>query len=530
MERSEERRYEALSPFELKNKLVELAKHRGERMMLNAGRGNPNWVALEPREAFFRLGLFAVAESRRTGSDGFGGLPKKRGIASRLDAFLAANGGTAGAGLLGEGIAYCRDTFHLDPDLLVGEWVDGVLGDHYPLPPRMLPHAERIVHTHLARELLGDGAGARFDLFAVEGATAGIAYVFQSLVHSRLLAPGDCIALGTPIFTPYLEVPRLPEYALEMIEVAQDESMGWRYPAAEIDKLLDPRVKAFLVVNPSNPTAVAIDPTTLARIGEIVNGPRPDLILITDDVYAPFVDGFRSLAAVAPRNTIALYSFSKFWGATGLRLGVVAIHESSALDARIARMPAATQDAFRTRYGPVSLDPARLKLIDRMVADSRAIGLNHTAGLSTPQQIQMTLIALAGLLDAAGARKHAARELVRRRWESLHRGAGLAVPDSPGLTRYYATLDIPALARERHGADFADWLVASFEPIDFVVRLADERGVVLMDGGGFDAPRMSVRVSLANLPDESYEPIGRAISEQLAECHARWRSEREGGI
>ena len=56
MDRSEERRYEGLSPFELKNKLVELAKHRGERMMLNAGRGNPNWVALEPRAALLPPG------------------------------------------------------------------------------------------------------------------------------------------------------------------------------------------------------------------------------------------------------------------------------------------------------------------------------------------------------------------------------------------------------------------------------------------------------------------------------------------
>ena len=88
MERDEERRYEGLSPFELKNKLVELAKHRGERMMLNAGRGNPNWIALEPRAAFFRLGEFAVAEAERValGPD-FGGLPKKRGIAARLRAF-----------------------------------------------------------------------------------------------------------------------------------------------------------------------------------------------------------------------------------------------------------------------------------------------------------------------------------------------------------------------------------------------------------------------------------------------------------
>jgi aspartate 4-decarboxylase len=64
------------------------------------------------------------------------------------------------------------------------------------------------------------------------------------------------------------------------------------------------------------------------------------------------------------------------------------------------------------------------------------------------------------------------------------------------------------------------------EPIDFVVRLAEERGVVLMDGGGFDAPRMSVRVSLANLPDEAYEPIGRAIAGLLADYHAEW--ERSG--
>ena len=120
-------------------------------------------------------------------------------------------------------------------------------------------------------------------------------------MHSRLLAPGDCIALGVPIFTPYLEVPRLPEYRFELVEIVQDEAAGWRYPASQIDKLRDPRVKAFLAVNPSNPTAVAMDAATVARIGEIVRE-RPDLILITDDVYAPFVDGFRSLAAVAPRE------------------------------------------------------------------------------------------------------------------------------------------------------------------------------------------------------------------------------------
>jgi len=523
MERTEERRYEGLSPFELKNKLVELAKHRGERMMLNAGRGNPNWIALEPRAAYFRLGEFAVAEARRValGAD-FGGLPKKRGIAERLQAFLTERSGAPGNALLERGIDYAREAHAFEPDLLVGEWVDGILGDHYPLPVRMLAHAEELVRCHLVNELFaGDSTAGCYDLFAVEGASAGITYVFQSLVHSRLLAPGDCIALGVPIFTPYLEVPCLPEYRFELVEVAQDEAAGWRYPPAQIDKLRDPRVKAFLAVNPSNPTAVAMDPATVARIGEIVRD-RPDLIMITDDVYASFVDGFRSLAAVAPKNTILLYSFSKYWGATGLRLGVVGLHRSNALDARLAATSGDTLVSARARYRAVSTAPEAMKLIDRMVADSRAIGLNHTAGLSSPQQIQMVLFALDGLLDAAQGRKRAARAIVRARFERLYRGAELVPPDDPLLTHYYASLDIPALARTRYGAAFADWLMASFEPIDFVVRLAEERGIVLLDGGGFDAPKMSVRVSLANLPDDAYEPIGRGIAGLLADYHAQW--------
>ena len=530
MDRDEERRYERLSPFELKNRLVELAKHRGERVMLNAGRGNPNWVALEPRAAFHLLGEFALAEARRVGlGPDLGGLPAKCGMHLRLLDFLDARGAVAGAGLLRRGIAHAcaRHGFHAD--LLVGEWADGVLGDHYPLPVRMLAHAEVLVREHLVAELFGgDAAAGDFDWFAVEGASAGVAYLLQSLVHARLLAPGERIALAVPIFTPYLELPRLPEYRFEVVEVAQDEASGWRMPPAQIDKLRDPRVKAFLAVNPSNPTAVAIDPAAATQIARIARE-RPELILVTDDVYAPFVEGFRSLAAAAPRHTVVLYSFSKFWGATGLRLGVVGLHRDNALDARLAAASGEALAADRARYGAVSTAPERLKLIDRMVADSRAVGLNHTAGLSSPQQVQMSLLALDALLDAGGERKAAARAILKARFERLYEGVGLAPPDDARMTRYYATIDIPALARSRFGDGFARWLVRRFEPIDFVVRLAEEHGVVLLDGGGFDAPVMSVRVSLANLPDAAYAPVGRAIAALLADYHARWQARAVGG-
>jgi aspartate 4-decarboxylase len=280
-------------------------------------------------------------------------------------------------------------------------------------------------------------------------------------------------------------------------------------------------VKAFLAVNPSNPTAVAMDEATMELIATIARE-RPELIVITDDVYAPFVPRHRSLAAAAPRNTIVLYSFSKFWGATGLRLGVVGLHETNHLDARLTGGAPELTAAARARYGPVSTAPEELKFIDRLVADSRAIGLNHTAGLSTPQQVQMTLFALDALLDGKGARKGAARALVHARFRRLFEGAGLAPPDDPLHTHYYVSVDIPHLARTRYGSEFADWLKRSFEPIDFVVRLAEERGIVLLDGGGFEAPQMTVRISLANLPDEAYERIGRGIVELLADYHTQW--------
>ena len=76
--------FEKLSPFEIKDELIKLAKKTSKRTQsafLNAGRGNPNWIATTPREGYFLLGQFAVTESRRVMEDpaGLGGMPKAEG-------------------------------------------------------------------------------------------------------------------------------------------------------------------------------------------------------------------------------------------------------------------------------------------------------------------------------------------------------------------------------------------------------------------------------------------------------------------
>ncbi|MCU4434184.1 bifunctional aspartate transaminase/aspartate 4-decarboxylase, partial [Acinetobacter bereziniae] len=69
-------KYAKLSPFELKDELIALAQSHTDRMMLNAGRGNPNFLATIPRRAFFQLGLFSATESEFSFSympEGLGG-------------------------------------------------------------------------------------------------------------------------------------------------------------------------------------------------------------------------------------------------------------------------------------------------------------------------------------------------------------------------------------------------------------------------------------------------------------------------
>ncbi len=511
------RKFEALSPFEIKNELIELAKEgskTAQSAFLNAGRGNPNWIATEPREAFFLLGQFAITESKRVfdRSPGIGGMPQREDVASRLDAWLADHDDMPGAALLSEMVQFAVEKFSFDRDAFVHELVDSIIGDNYPVPDRMLVHNEQVVHEYLQWAMCGQPRPAgKFDLYAVEGGTAAMCYLFKSLKANRLLFPGDTIALGTPIFTPYLEMTHLEDYDLKVVQIAAPQENRFQYTDEEIKKLENPKIKAFFVVNPGNPTGMGMNKETIGKIVDLVKNKRPDLMLLTDDVYGTFVADFRSLMGELPRNTIGVYSYSKYFGCTGWRLGVIAVHEDNIFDEMIAKLPDEHVQALDKRYGPITLEPRKLKFIDRIVADSRDIGLNHTAGLSLPQQVMMTLFSLYELMDDEKAYQKACMEIVQKRFWKLVDGLGLELGPNASFDAYYGLIDFEFWARQNIGDEAVDFLKKNVHPLDLTFRLAEVHGIVLLNGGGFEAPQWSMRVSLANLPDEAYENIGRGV-------------------
>jgi aspartate 4-decarboxylase len=386
----------------------------------------------------------------------------------------------------------------------------------------MLKMSEEIIGKYIHTEMIGTYPFVgKFDMYALEGGTAAMTYLFASLKANHVINEGDTIALGMPIFTPYIEIPELSDYNLNTIHIDAPQSNKWQYTHEELDKLLDPKVKAFFLVNPSNPPSVKIDEDTLQYIAEIVKK-RPDLIILTDDVYATFADNFVSLFAICPYNTILVYSFSKYFGATGWRMGIVATHEDNIIDAAIAELPEAKSKQLDKRYSSITTAPRSLKFIDRLVADSRTVALNHTAGLSTPVQAQMTLFSIFCLMDEPGAYKAEMKRIVLRRKEALYRELGLPMPYDNNSVRYYHLLDLEELAEQMYGAEFVIWMLGRLKPNEALFRLAEETGVILLPGRGFGTPHPSWRVSLANLNEYDYANIGKAIRRLSQEYYEKF--------
>jgi aspartate 4-decarboxylase len=227
-----------------------------------------------------------------------------------------------------------------------------------------------------------------------------------------------------------------------------------------------------------------------------------------------------------PYNTLGVYSFSKYFGVTGWRLGTITLHEKNIFDKLLKELPDHLREELKMRYGALSTDPENVPFIDRIVADSRQVALNHTAGLSTPQQVQMAFFSTFALLDKENKYKKLTMDICKRRQRLLFKGLGLDLREDPYDAAYYTEFDLLEWALCYFGKEFADYLQANYKPVDILYRLAQESSIVLLSGAGFNGPEWSIRISLANLNDESYLMIGEYLGKVLKDYVDAWKSSK----
>jgi aspartate 4-decarboxylase len=300
----------------------------------------------------------------------------------------------------------------------------------------------------------------------------------------------------------------------------------WQYPKSEIDKLKDNSIKALFIVNPSNPPSIAIKDSTVDYIAKIVKKHNKDIMIISDDVYGTFVEGFSSIMKKIPYNTIGVYSFSKYFGVTGWRLGTIALHKDNVFDKLLKDLNKDKKERANRRYSPLSIHPEAIDFMDRLVADSRQVALNHTAGLSTPQQVQMALFSLFALTDKDNIYKNQIIQTLKRRKKLLYDGLGMEIVEDKNDASYYTQFDLMTWAKLNYDDDFVAYLKKKYKPVDILLKLAEESSIVLLSGGGFSGPEWSIRISLANLNDQDYTTIGRVIRKILKQYVIKWTKDK----
>ena len=341
-------------------------------------------------------------------------------------------------------------------------------------------------------------------------------YIFDSLEKNHLLNKGDKIALMTPIFTPYLEIPHLPHYDFDVInihanEVDENGIPTYQYTEEDLNKLKDTSIKALFIVNPNNPASIALNDKCRETLKDIVNNYNPNLMIITDDVYCTFVNNFRSVLSDLPYNTIGVYSLSKYFGVTGWRLGTIILNEDNIYIKLISDLTEIHKLNLNKRYCHLSCNPEKISFIDRIVADSRQVALNHTAGLSTPQQVQMAFFCAFALIDSNDNYKNLTKSICQNRKQLLCDGLNVKIFNDPHYASYYTEINILDWARVEYGIEASEYIENNYTPFDILYSLAKNYSTVLLNGDGFASSRWGLRVSLANLDDECYLKIGQTL-------------------
>jgi aspartate 4-decarboxylase len=507
-----------MSTFELQSAIAAAALDSG-KPVLNAGRGQPNWLSTVPRDGTFLLGRFAVTEAlAATTHPAWGMTPDVGGIADRLLAHLADED-AEGATFLGAAVDFGVSVLGFDRDAWVHELCRGVLGDGYPSPNRMLPLMEQVMERYTTEvNGIAPCPPGTYQVFATEGGAAAMAYIFRSLQENHVIGHGDKVAIATPVFTPYLQIPTLEDFGLDVVELQATDGDD-RTGDGFFDPLLDPDIKVFFVINPGNPDSRAIPPDRIHQLHDLVADQRPDLLIVADTVYATFVPGFRGMLADMPQNVICVHSLSKNFGATGSRLGFIAMHADHAIDRLLASHDEAKQRSHALRYSSMTSDVTSLRYMARLVADSREVALHNIAGLATPDQVQMALFALSYLMPEGRNFIDAVHVQLAAREAALLEPLGLRPPGGQE-SMYYALIDLRAAMLLGHGLEAAAHMVDSLAPTEIALRLASRHGIVVLPGELFDADSWDVRVSLASLTVDELATVGEAIAAELASIAA----------
>lgn len=158
-----------------------------------------------------------------------------------------------------------------------------------------------------------------------------------AMIATAFLEAGDECIICRPTFPVYELLARRSGAVVTYVDL---DPVGFSYDMEAILAAINERTRLLFLCTPNNPTGTLL---TAAQMERLVSAVPPHVLIVSDEVYHPFVTAadFPDTPAYvrAGHNVLVLHSFSKVFGLAGLRLGyAIAPPEIAAYVSR-ARQP-----------------------------------------------------------------------------------------------------------------------------------------------------------------------------------------------
>lgn len=233
-----------------------------------------------------------------------------------------------------------KDPFRLDqgdvsfdaPDTFKQAVIKAVADNrtHY-LPTPGIPELRKAVAEKMRRDN-STPVGGDDEIVITNGGTHGLYAVFQAL-----LEPGDEVIIPSPEWPPTMAIV-LAAHGVP-VQVPLHERLGFRWDLDEVERAITPKTKVLYLNSPNNPSGGILTRADIERLAAIAK--ERDLWVVSDEAYEHVLfDGEHVSIASLPgmyERTIPVYTLSKSYAITGVRVGYFAIKDK-ALRARATKV------------------------------------------------------------------------------------------------------------------------------------------------------------------------------------------------
>src|SRR5688572_7383901 len=189
------------------------------------------------------------------------------------------------------------------------------------IPPLRKAFAEKM------RKKNGIPVGSDDEVLVSNGGTHGLYAVFHAL-----LEPGDEVIIPEPEWPPTMAMVKAAGGV--PVQVPLREEIGWRWNIADVEKAITSKTRVLYLNSPNNPSGGVLTRQDIEQLAQLARD--RNLWVVSDEAYEDVVYkgehvSIASLPGMYDR-TIPVYTLSKSYAITGVRVGYFAIKDPALRD------------------------------------------------------------------------------------------------------------------------------------------------------------------------------------------------------